>query len=362
MSTSEFKVPGTTKTTAWSQKASVSVGKRTRRQLSFTGMDHNGNALKKDKKTKKKENNYDRNNVATFLEKTHDMISTCDPKLCEWTSNGDMFVVKDKAQFAMEVIPKYFNPIQFSSFVRQLNFYGFRKVQAQPVRKADIDEREASYVKFWHENFKRDKKELLPKIHRSTRRGANTNNPQEQQCQIESLKEEIVSYKGEVVKLTDRVTFLENRFCHIEKQCLALGQLQYIRSIKCTAEPDRISSIDGQTFSRGVSGTCLKHPSTKMDVPITPKKTAYKCRPSFTHNLPPHHKTQSRALSSSLRTDRVLSRDISVGRCLSNKSDLLPGLNNFDTKLFSLIMLDEKDDAQNKTELDDGTTSTCSSN
>jgi len=376
VSISDFKVADTTETGAWSRKSSASMGKRTRRQRSSTGIDHNSNALEKDKKTKKKENNYDRNNVAIFLEKTHDMISTCDPKLCEWTSNGDMFVVKNKAQFAMEVIPKYFNPIQFSSFVRQLNFYGFRKVQTQPVRKADIDEREASYVKFWHEHFKRDKKELLPKIHRSTRGGANTNNPQEQQRQIESLKEEIVSYEGEVVKLTDRVTFLEDKFCHIEKQCLALAQLQNFRSMKCKVEPDRISSIDGQKFSRGVSGTYLKHPSIKMNVPLTPNKAVYKCRPSFSHNnklpnashlislptLPPHHKTQSRTLPGSLRTERVLSREISVGRCLSNTSDPLPGLNNFDKNLFYLIMMDEKDDGQNKKGLDDGTITTFSSN
>jgi len=441
MSISNFKVTDTTETTTWSRTSSTSMGERTRRQRSFTDMDHNGSPLKKNKKPKKKEINYDHNNGTLFVQKTYDMISTCDTKLCEWSSNGDMFIVKDKDQFAMDVIPEYFEHSNFASFARQLNIYGFRKVKAQPLRKADIDEREANYEKFSHENFKRDKKELLREIHRSKRGGANTDNSQEQQYQNECLEEEIVAYKGEVMKLTDRVIYLENKFGHIEKQ---LGQLLNSRSMKCKFKQDRRSSIDGQTFSRGVSW---------INIPLTPNKTVHLYRQSFTHNnnvpntshltslptllphpktqnglptLSHHPKTQNGTLLGILRTDErilSLSRDISLARCLSNASDLLPVLKNFDMDLtylklpsievnvplslptlphhpktqsgtlpgslrikrflsrdisvgrclsnvsdnferniLSLLMIDEKDDAQNKTGLDDGTTITFSSN
>ena len=35
-----------------------------------------------------------------------------------------MFVVKDPDQFAADIIPQYFDHNKFSSFARQLNFYG----------------------------------------------------------------------------------------------------------------------------------------------------------------------------------------------------------------------------------------------
>lgn len=40
------------------------------------------------------------------------------------SDDGDMFIVKDPEIFASEVIPQYFDHNKFSSFARQLNFYG----------------------------------------------------------------------------------------------------------------------------------------------------------------------------------------------------------------------------------------------
>ena len=41
------------------------------------------------------------------------------------TPDGEMFVVKDPDLFAAEIIPQYFDHNKFSSFARQLNFYGY---------------------------------------------------------------------------------------------------------------------------------------------------------------------------------------------------------------------------------------------
>ena len=60
---------------------------------------------------------------------TYEMINTCDPNVASWTQDGTMFVIKEQDIFANEVIPKFFEHNKFTSFARQLNFYGFRKMQ-----------------------------------------------------------------------------------------------------------------------------------------------------------------------------------------------------------------------------------------
>merc|ERR1719491_2780660 len=99
------------------------------------------------------------------------MIETCDSEVCSWTADGEMFVVKNPELFASEIIPQYFDHNKFSSFARQLNFYGFRKIQTKPIRNEDFDRSTAKHVTFFNEKFKRGRYDLLRDITRSTRGG-----------------------------------------------------------------------------------------------------------------------------------------------------------------------------------------------
>lgn len=82
----------------------------------------------------------------TFLKKIVQMLTPENEELIRWNNTGDSIVICDVNRFSRELLPKYFKTKKFNSFVRQLNFYGFKKV---PISKTTRG------CEFSHKLFKR---------------------------------------------------------------------------------------------------------------------------------------------------------------------------------------------------------------
>ncbi|PKA48153.1 Heat stress transcription factor B-4b [Apostasia shenzhenica] len=91
---------------------------------------------------------------APFLTKTYQLVD--DPRtdhIVSWGEDATTFVVWRSPEFARDLLPKYFKHNNFSSFLRQLNTYGFRKIVAERWE-------------FANEFFRKGEKHLLSEIQR----------------------------------------------------------------------------------------------------------------------------------------------------------------------------------------------------
>ncbi|KIK79049.1 hypothetical protein PAXRUDRAFT_162335 [Paxillus rubicundulus Ve08.2h10] len=104
--------------------------------------------------------------VPAFLQKLYEMVNDpADQDLIRWSDTGDSFFVLDQERFASEVLGRWFKHKNFSSFVRQLNMYGFHKIPhlQQGVLRSDS---ETEFWNFEHPHFLRGQPDLLCLIQR----------------------------------------------------------------------------------------------------------------------------------------------------------------------------------------------------
>ncbi|PNT72862.1 hypothetical protein BRADI_2g49860v3 [Brachypodium distachyon] len=184
-----------------------------------------------------------------FLTKTYEMVDEpATDAVVSWTPSGTSFVVASQADFCRDLLPKYFKHNNFSSFVRQLNTYGFRKVDPEQWE-------------FANEEFIRGQRHRLKNIHRrkpifshsSHTQGAGPlvdSERRDYEEEIERLKCDNAALTSELEKNAEKKIDMEKRMQALEDKLFAVEDQQtnlicYVRDI--VKEPGFLSSFVQQS-------------------------------------------------------------------------------------------------------------------
>ncbi|KAF8751692.1 heat shock factor [Rhizoctonia solani] len=99
--------------------------------------------------------------VPAFLNKLYNMVSNPETdELVRWSEEGDSFYIPSHERLSKELLPRFFKHGNFSSFVRQLNMYGFHKV---PHLQQGVlqNSTETELWQFQNPHFQRGQPDLL---------------------------------------------------------------------------------------------------------------------------------------------------------------------------------------------------------
>uniref|UniRef100_A0A4W5N3R0 Heat shock transcription factor 1 n=1 Tax=Hucho hucho TaxID=62062 RepID=A0A4W5N3R0_9TELE len=180
-------------------------------------------------------------NVPAFLTKLWTLIEDrdTDPLIC-WSPNGNSFHVFDQGRFSKEVLPKYFKHNNMTSFVRQLNMYGFRKVVH--IEQGGLVKPEKDDMEFQHPYFIRGQEPLLENIKRKVTNVSNVKhedlkmssddvskiltNVQNIKGKQETIDSQIIAMKHENETLWREVASLRQK--HVQQQKVVNKLIQFL--------------------------------------------------------------------------------------------------------------------------------------
>ncbi|KAI9298790.1 winged helix DNA-binding domain-containing protein [Neoconidiobolus thromboides FSU 785] len=103
--------------------------------------------------------------ISPFILTLHRLLSEQSyPDILNWDGQGETFTVNSTSAFGQTILPKHFRNNSTGSFFRQLNLYGFTRVNdgKSPNPDGNID----SWCQFKNPHFKVNSEDTLSKIKR----------------------------------------------------------------------------------------------------------------------------------------------------------------------------------------------------
>ncbi|XP_050373912.1 heat stress transcription factor A-2-like [Argentina anserina] len=182
-----------------------------------------------------------------FLNKTFQMVD--DPEtdqIVSWSQARQSFIVWGCHEFSKTLLLKYFKHNNFSSFIRQLNTYGFRKV--------DPDRWE-----FANEGFQGGKKHLLKSITRRSRYNrqrpgsnvsANSTRKASLETQLETLKKDQDVMEVEILNLKQQQKYSQHQLTAAEER-IRNSEFKQQRLLLFLTKTTRVPNFVEQLMQKG---------------------------------------------------------------------------------------------------------------
>ncbi|EDR23172.1 heat stress transcription factor C-1, putative [Entamoeba dispar SAW760] len=153
-----------------------------------------------------------------FILKLYELVNNPESQhLMRWCDepNRNGFVVLEPIELSAKYLPRFFKHNNFSSFVRQLNIYGFHKVD-HPQGQC-----------FQHPNFCKDKPELLTRIQRQHSKKADAENTELYKMLLDKLRElqkESLHTQNDLQQLNEMLFTLKSRVDNLDTRMQRVGQ------------------------------------------------------------------------------------------------------------------------------------------
>ncbi|RHZ90141.1 hypothetical protein Glove_7g6 [Diversispora epigaea] len=222
----------------------------------------------------------------TFVHKLYNMVVDKQYQhLIAWNYTGSSFIVCNIMEFSRDVLPKHFKHNNFSSFVRQLNMYGFHKVNKSPRGHRTLAENQI--WEFSHPKFLRGRSDLLDDIKRKAMESETLRREtgdlhahiammqvaqNELVQQIRQLHENFAEVMRDLAetkkKQTDQQDMMKTMFAHLSNQ--GPPSLPYELNYASKPEPGRppiyITPAENNNYLLNIHNNIPSRPSTPLTV------------------------------------------------------------------------------------------------
>jgi len=183
-------------------------------------------------------------NVPLFISKLYQIVhSSTVQSTVGWSSEGQTFVVANSLEFARDILPVFFKHNNFSSFVRQLNFYGFKSSST-----VSLDGKNRRIWEFRHSYFRQNGENLLHKIKRKNCQ-QESHNPDSLKTEVEDLKADLEMMRSEMHSMSKQLEVVTS----ILRRAAVAKASQKKRKCEDTFEDEIISSKRQNVFSNAYS-------------------------------------------------------------------------------------------------------------